>query len=69
MGVVFTFLSIWVCSFLIARALSPYSKAHWKNDVIITFAQSLIISILIVFFFKSLLRLTVQDSATRIKEK
>lgn len=51
MGFIFTFFSIWICSFLIARALSPLSKAHWKNDLIITSAQSLIISVLIVLLF------------------
>ncbi len=40
MGLVLTFLSIWICSFLIARALSSFSKAHWKNDLLITSAQS-----------------------------
>lgn len=35
-----------ICSFLMARALSPFSKAHWKKDLIMTSAQSLIISVL-----------------------
>lgn len=51
MGFALTFISIWISGFLIARALSPFSKAYWKNDLVITCAQSLIITILIAFFF------------------
>lgn len=53
MGFIFNFFGIWLCSFLIARVLSSFSKAHWKNDLIITSAQSLIITVLILFFFNS----------------
>ncbi|PWW26656.1 hypothetical protein DFO73_110230 [Cytobacillus oceanisediminis] len=58
MGFILTFFSIWVCSFLIARLLSTvggkgslFSKTNWKNDFVICFAQALIITIIIVFFF------------------
>ncbi|MFZ7944803.1 hypothetical protein [Neobacillus sp. 19] len=51
MGFIFQFLIIWVFSFVIARMLSPFSKTQWKNDFMITSAQSLIITILLVYFF------------------
>ncbi|MGD7056719.1 hypothetical protein ACQCVN_07400 [Rossellomorea aquimaris] len=47
MGFIITFMSIWLCSFLIARLLSPFGKTYWKNDFTITCAQSFLITILL----------------------
>ena len=48
MGFLIIFLSIWVCGFAIGRIFSRYSKTYWKNDLVISFAQSLIITIILV---------------------
>lgn len=58
MGFIITFLSIWLCSFLIARLFNllsgkwgPFGRTYWKNDLIICLAQALIITIIFVIFF------------------
>ncbi len=59
MNFVYIFLSIWLCSFVIARLFnvigggkwSPFGKTNWRNDFIITMAQSLIISFIFIFIF------------------
>ncbi|TCP20789.1 hypothetical protein EV207_14926 [Scopulibacillus darangshiensis] len=57
MGFILTFFSIWICSFLIARIFasiggkwSLFGKTYWKNDLLITLAQSIIITIILVLF-------------------
>lgn len=47
---VLLFLSIWVCSFVIGRMFSRFAKTDWKDELVISFAQSLIISVLLVYF-------------------
>lgn len=54
MELLYSILSIWICAFLIARLFSifsgrlgPFGKTYWKNDLAITFAQSIIITILL----------------------
>lgn len=49
MGFVIIFSSIWVGGFVIGRVFSRFSKTYWKNDLIISFAQSLIITTILVF--------------------
>lgn len=49
MGFVLIFLIIWICSFAIGRIFSRFSKTYWKNDLVISFAQSLIITTILVF--------------------
>lgn len=51
MGFFITFITIWLCSFVIARLFSllggkwnPFGKTYWKNDLVICLAQSLIIT-------------------------
>jgi hypothetical protein len=60
MGFIITLLSIWLCSFIIARLFSlfggkwsPFGKTYWKNDLVICFAQAFIITIILVFFFSN----------------
>ncbi|MBH9964820.1 hypothetical protein [[Bacillus] enclensis] len=50
MGFIITFLVIWLCSFIIARLLSPFGKTFWRDDLTITCAQSLIITLLFIAF-------------------
>lgn len=50
MGFIITFLAIWLCSFIIARLLSLFGKTLWRNDLAITCAQALIITLLLVSF-------------------
>lgn len=59
MGFMITFIPIWLCSFIISRLLSliggkksPFGKTYWKNDAVITFAQALIITLILMFFAK-----------------
>jgi hypothetical protein len=55
MGFIIVFFSIWICSFIIARLFSlggkwsPFGKTYWKNDLLITFSQALIITIIFGF--------------------
>lgn len=58
MGFIITFLSIWLCGFLIARLFSlfggkwsPFGKTYWKNDLVICLAQALVITLIFIFFF------------------
>jgi hypothetical protein len=50
-----TLISIWFCSFTIARLLSifggkwsPFGKTYWKNDLIVTLAQTVIIMLILI---------------------
>jgi hypothetical protein len=49
-------ISIWIFGFIIARLLSLagrkwrlFSKTNWKFDITITFAQALIVTMIIIF--------------------
>lgn len=60
MGFIITFITLWLCSFIIARLFSlwggkssPFGKTYWKNDLVICFAQSLIITIILLIFFSN----------------
>ncbi|MCA1053990.1 hypothetical protein LCM10_03240 [Rossellomorea aquimaris] len=48
-GLLSLFPIIWICSFLIARMLSPFGKTQVRNELKITCIQSILISLLIVF--------------------
>ncbi len=50
MGFIITFFSIWLCSFFGGK-WSPFGKTYWKNDLVICFAQALVITLIFVFFF------------------
>lgn len=49
MGLIITFFSIWFFSFLIARLLSPYGKTLVKDEIKITCAQSIFITLILMF--------------------
>ncbi|WP_175615888.1 hypothetical protein [Piscibacillus halophilus] len=60
MGFVLVLFSMWLCSFIVARLFSlvggkwsPFGKTYWKNDLVICFAQALVITIIFMFFFEN----------------
>ncbi|MGG4547686.1 hypothetical protein ABER02_07835 [Rossellomorea marisflavi] len=46
----YTFLAIWFFAFVIARLLSRFGRTHWKDELMITCAQAIIITAMLDFF-------------------
>jgi hypothetical protein len=54
MGLLITFMSIWVFTLMFARLFSLFggrwslfTKTNWQNDIVICFGQSLLITLLL----------------------
>ncbi|MDT0161247.1 hypothetical protein [Bacillus sp. AG4(2022)] len=54
MGLLITFMSIWIFTFMFARLFSLFggrwslfAKTYWQNDIVICFGQSLLITLLL----------------------
>ncbi|WP_059104763.1 hypothetical protein [Shouchella shacheensis] len=48
-GFFLLFLAMWAGCFAVSRVLSFYSGTHWKDEMIITLAQAVIISAFLLF--------------------
>ncbi|WP_187445830.1 hypothetical protein [Bacillus infantis] len=54
MGLLITFMSIWIFTFIFARLFSLFggswslfAKTYWQNDIVICFGQSFLITLLL----------------------